>query len=204
MHRIVLKLKVSYCTKKEYFTLSFESFWNFSSFNRSFNWSCEFVLRIVTKEEIKKRKKVEKQLYTGEKCSNGCARWYTKDYGTPIQNHVCNWYQSQCLNRQQYLECTLLAESYAITIHCLSTHCERLTMWNGGHEAEHSYDAPCSAGQPHQTGRMLSGCWCSTNFKQRLIRHGRRRYKMDVILKHRFVQRSSTRAVSDEISIARL
>lgn len=27
---------------------------------------------------------------------------------------------------------------------------------------------------------------------------------MDVMLKHRFVQRSSTRAVSDEISIARL
>ena len=58
------------------------------------------MLRIVTKEEIekkkkkKKKKKIEKakQLYTGEKCSpsNGCARWYTKDYGTPIQNHVRN------------------------------------------------------------------------------------------------------------------
>lgn len=73
---------------------------------------------------------------------------------------------------------SLLAESYAITIHCLSTHCERLTMWNIQHEP--NVTASPMLHQPTRSSdQTLSGCWCSTNFKYRLIRRGQRRYKMN-------------------------
>lgn len=134
--------------KKEYFTLSFNSFWNFSSFNRLLtdlfvNSNRNKRKAGRNKKKKKKGRKTEITLHRWKIFTiivDGC--WYTKDYDTRIQNRVRNRYQSQRLNRQQYLECTLLAESYAITIHCLSTHCERLTMWNSGHEAAMMPHAP--------------------------------------------------------------
>lgn len=148
MHRIVLKLKVSYCTKKN--ISPFHST-PFEIFHRLIVLICSWIR--VTNRNKRKAGRNEKKKKKGRKSEitlhwwkiftiivDGC--WYTKDYDTRIQNRVRNWYQSQRLNRQQYLECSLLAESYAITIHCLSTHCERLTMWNSGHEAAMMPHAP--------------------------------------------------------------